>query len=232
MNQKNNEIVIETNKLNKVYEGAIQFQALYDIDLTIKKGDMVAIMGASGSGKSTLMNIIGCLDRSSWGEYFFNGKLISEYTDNELAEIRNAQIGFVFQNFNLLPRYSALKNVELPLLYDSVSTQKRQNLAIGALERVGIGDKLINKPNELSGGQKQRVAIARAIVNSPAIIMADEPTGALDSKTSVEIMDIFQELNKEGITLIIVTHEIEIANYCKRRIKMKDGKIIEDYETN
>jgi len=232
MNQQSNNIVIETRKLNKIYEGDFKFHALYDIDLTIKKGDMLAIMGASGSGKSTLMNIIGCLDRATWGEYLFNEKLISEYTDNELAEIRNTQIGFVFQNFNLLTRYSALKNVELPLLYHSVSSQKRQDLAIEALERVGIGDKLVNKPTELSGGQKQRVAIARAIVNSPAIIMADEPTGALDSKTSVEIMNIFQELNNEGITIIIVTHEIDIANYCKRRMKMKDGRIIEDYEIN
>ena len=194
----------------------------------IQRGEMIAIMGASGSGKSTLMNIIGCLDRLTSGDYWLRGKSISEYNDNELALIRNQEIGFVFQNFNLLPRYSARKNVELPMLYSPVSRAEREQRAISALERVGLGNKLQNRPNEMSGGQKQRVAIARALVNQPAIIMADEPTGALDSKTGIEIMELFQQLNREGLTLIIVTHEAEIASWCQRMIRMQDGRIIED----
>lgn len=221
-------IVIRTDKLNKVYGGAVPYHALYDIDLKINKGEMVAIMGASGSGKSTLMNIIGCLDRPTSGEYFLNNKNIATYSDNDLAEVRNSQIGFVFQNFNLLPRYSAQRNVELPLLYSDISARNRETRSIDALSKVGLADKLRNRPNELSGGQKQRVAIARAIVNEPSIVMADEPTGALDTKSSVDIMKIFQALNKDGITILIVTHEQDIANYCKRKIKVQDGRIIED----
>ncbi|GIW21225.1 MAG: macrolide ABC transporter ATP-binding protein [Candidatus Sericytochromatia bacterium] len=220
--------LIKTEKLNKIYGGSIPYHALHDIDFEVNSGEMIAIMGTSGSGKTTLMNIIGCLDRATSGNYFFKGKKISDYSDNELANIRNKEIGFVFQNFNLLPRYSALKNVELPMLYTSISRKERERKAIIALEKVGLADKLKNRPNELSGGQKQRVAIARAIVNNPSIIMADEPTGALDTKTSQEVMKIFQELNNEGITIIIVTHEPDIANYCKRIVKMKDGRIIDD----
>lgn len=222
------DFVIKTDKLNKVYGGAVPYHALYDIDLKVAKGEMVAIMGASGSGKSTLMNIIGCLDRATSGEYFLNNKNISTYSDNDLAEVRNTQIGFVFQNFNLLPRYSSQRNVELPLLYSDISAKIREARAIEALSKVGLGDKLRNRPNELSGGQKQRVAIARAIVNEPSIVMADEPTGALDTKSSIDIMKIFQALNKDGITILIVTHEPDIANYCKRKIRVQDGRIIED----
>lgn len=222
------EVVIRTRKLNKIYTGAVPFHALHDIDLTIQAGEMIAIMGASGSGKSTLMNIIGCLDRLSSGEYWLRGKPIADYSDNELARIRNREIGFVFQNFHLLPRYTTQKNVELPLLYTAVSPREREQRAIAALHRVGLGSKLSNRPSELSGGQKQRVAIARALVNRPAIIMADEPTGALDSRTSLEIMHLFQQLNREGMTLIIVTHEPDIASFCQRILRMQDGRIVED----
>lgn len=220
--------VIRTENLNKIYGGAVPYHALHDINLEIKRGEMVAIMGTSGSGKSTLMNILGCLDRPTTGEYFLNDKNISEYSDNSLARTRNRELGFVFQNFNLLPRYSSQKNVELPLLYSPISSKEREVYAKNALIRVGLGDRLKNRPNELSGGQKQRVAIARAIVNKPSILMADEPTGALDSKTSIDVMTIFQKLNFEGITIIIVTHEPDIALYCKRILKMQDGLIIED----
>lgn len=220
--------VIQTQKLNKIYQGAFAFHALHDLDLTIQQGEMIAIMGASGSGKSTLMNILGCLDRPSSGEYWLNGRSIAEYSDNQLAVVRNRQIGFVFQNFNLLPRYSSQKNVELPLLYSPVSHREREQRATEALQRVGLGSKLNNRPNELSGGQKQRVAIARAIVNKPTILMADEPTGALDTRTGIEIMTLFQALNREGITLIIVTHEPDVAGYCRRMLKMQDGRLIDD----
>ena len=221
-------VVIKTEKLNKIYGGAISYHALHDIDLSINQGEMVAIMGTSGSGKSTLMNILGCLDRPTTGEYLLNGLKISEYSDNKLAVTRNQEIGFVFQSFNLLPRYSSQKNVELPLLYTLVSAKEREKRAVAALSRVGLADRLKNRPNELSGGQKQRVAIARAIVNKPSILMADEPTGALDSKTSIDILTLFQKLNSEGITIVIVTHEPDIAAYCQRMIRMQDGKIIED----
>lgn len=220
--------VIKTENLNKIYGGSVPYHALHDINIEIKRGEMLAIMGTSGSGKSTLMNILGCLDRPTSGNYLLNGKNISEYSDNALAKTRNKELGFVFQNFNLLPRYSSQKNVELPLLYASISKRERENNSKNALIRVGLGDKLQNRPNELSGGQKQRVAIARAIVNNPSILMADEPTGALDSKTSIDVMNIFQKLNLEGITIIIVTHEPDIAGYCKRIIRMQDGRIIED----
>lgn len=223
------EIVIETRKLNKVYGGAVPYHALHDIDFKIYKGEMVAIMGMSGSGKSTLMNIIGCLDRPTNGEYYLNNKNISEYSDNGLAKVRNVEIGFVFQSFNLLPRYSAQKNVELPMIYSDVSPKDRAKRAIDTLTKVGLAERLKNRPNEMSGGQKQRVAVARAIVNNPSILMADEPTGALDSKTGIEIMDLFQKLNNEGITIIIVTHEPDIAMFCKRMIKMQDGRIIDDH---
>jgi putative ABC transport system ATP-binding protein len=222
------EPVIEVRCLNKIYQGAVSFHALHDLDLKIMPGEMIAIMGSSGSGKSTLMNILGCLDRLTSGEYKLQGRSIAAYNDNELALIRNRFLGFVFQNFNLLPRYSALKNVELPLQYSSVSNREREKRATEALQRVGLGSKLSNRPNELSGGQKQRVAVARALVNRPAIIMADEPTGALDTHTGRDIMRLFQQLNREGITLIIVTHEPEIASYCQRVLRMQDGRLIED----
>ncbi len=222
-------IIIRMERLNKVYGGAVPYHALHDIDLIIRESEMVAIMGTSGSGKSTLMNVMGCLDRPTSGEYFLNEKAISEYSDNELADVRNTQVGFVFQNFNLLPRYSSQKNVELPLLYSPIPVKEREKRAVDALTRVGLADRLKNRPTELSGGQKQRVAIARAVVNYPSIVMADEPTGALDTKTSVDIMRLFQILNREGITLIIVTHELDIAKFCRRMIKMQDGRIIDDH---
>lgn len=220
--------VIETQKVNKIYQGAIAFQALYDIDFKVAEGEMVAIMGSSGSGKSTLMNILGCLDRQSSGAYFLKGQDVSQFSDAALANLRNQELGFVFQSFNLLPRYSALKNVELPLLYSALSRKERQQRAEQALEKVGLADKLSNRPNELSGGQKQRVAIARALVNQPTLLMADEPTGALDTQTGLEIMGLFQSLHREGVTLLMVTHEPEIAAYCERCIRMQDGRIIED----
>lgn len=220
--------IIQTVRLNKIYGGAVPYHALRDVDLAIQPGEMVAIMGASGSGKSTLMNILGCLDRPTTGEYFLKGKHIAEYTDNALAEVRNQEIGFVFQSFNLLPRVSAVQNVELPMIYTALTAKERQQRAIQSLEKVGLGDRLENRPNELSGGQKQRVAIARAIVNQPAILMADEPTGALDTKTGLEIMALFQGLNDAGITLLVVTHEADVAQTCKRMIRMQDGRIVED----
>lgn len=220
--------VIETRLLNKVYAGAVTFHALHDIQLTIHTGEMVAIMGTSGSGKSTLMNILGCLDRQSSGEYLLDGQDVTALKDHELAHIRNQKLGFVFQNFNLLPRYSSLQNVELPLIYGDVPQRQRKQRAAEALTQVGLGDRLRNRPTELSGGQKQRVAIARALVNTPTLIMADEPTGALDTRTSLEIMRLFQALHQQGLTLLIVTHEPEIAQYCTRMIRMQDGRIVED----
>ncbi len=220
--------VIETRQLNKIYQGAIDFHALHDIDLHVERGEMLAIMGTSGSGKSTLMNILGCLDRQSSGRFFLDGHDVALYKDADLAQIRNQKIGFVFQSFNLLPRYSALQNVELPLVYTELSARKRQERAQQALERVGLGDRLKNRPNELSGGQKQRVAIARAVVNQPTILMADEPTGALDTRTGQEIMFLFQELHAQGLTVLMVTHEPEVAQYCQRIIRMQDGRIISD----
>lgn len=220
--------VIRTQRLNKIYEGAVVFHALHDIDFTVQQGEMVAIMGTSGSGKSTLMNILGCLDRQSSGSYALDGQDVSKLKDDELAHIRNQKLGFVFQNFNLLPRYSALQNVELPLIYADLSSRKRKKRATEALQQVGLGERTRNRPPELSGGQKQRVAIARALVNQPTLIMADEPTGALDTHTSVDIMRLFQNLHREGLTLLIVTHEPEVAAYCTRIIRMQDGRIIED----
>ena len=202
--------------------------ALNDVSVSINEGEFVSIMGSSGSGKSTLMNIIGCLDVPSSGDYFFRDNNICSLTSNNLAELRNMDIGFVFQNFNLLPRLNALENVVLPLLYSGKNLKERNKLALEALEGVGLNDRIRHKPNQLSGGQQQRVSIARAIAGSPKLILADEPTGSLDSKTSLEIMKILNNLNSKGITIVLVTHEDDIANYGSRIIKMKDGKIIED----
>jgi putative ABC transport system ATP-binding protein len=202
--------------------------ALNNVDVAIKEGEFVSIMGSSGSGKSTLMNIIGCLDVPSNGDYFFRENNISKFSSNKLAELRNKDIGFIFQNFNLLPRLNALENVILPLLYSGKSSKERTKLALEALENVGLKDRTHHRPNQLSGGQQQRVSIARAIAGTPKLILADEPTGALDSNTSLEIMKILNDLNKSGITIVLVTHEDDIAKYGSRIIRMKDGKIIED----
>ena len=216
--------IIEVRELVKDYVMGDQVvHALRQVTVTIEQGDFVGIMGPSGSGKSTFMNVIGCLDRPSGGEYFLNGEAVAQMGDNELAEVRNRYLGFVFQNFNLLPRTSALKNVELPLMYAGV--KNRAQRAKKALDVVGLSQRMDHKPRELSGGQQQRVAIARAIVNDPMLILADEPTGNLDSRTSEEIMAVFQDLNKEGKTVVIVTHEEEIAQHCKRIIRFKDGRI-------
>ena len=221
--------MIEIMALNKIYlNGSISVQALKDVNLVINKGEFVGIMGPSGSGKSTFMNIIGCLDRASSGVYILDDKKIADMVDNDLAKVRNEKIGFVFQSFNLLPRMSALKNVELPMIYAKVAAKERKERGMEALEIVGLADRMHHNPNELSGGQKQRVAIARALVNNPAIILADEPTGNLDSKSGHEIMDIFKRLNKEGATIILVTHEMEIANQTNRIISFRDGEVIDD----
>jgi len=222
-------LVIKTGELAKVYEmGSEQVQALRGVDLEINKGEYVAIMGPSGSGKSTLMNLIGCLDSPSSGKYWLAGRLVSELDDDELAYIRNKEIGFVFQTFNLLPRASALHNVELPLIYNGTPAEERLEKAKQALSRVDLTDRMHHKPNELSGGQRQRVAIARALVNSPSIVLADEPTGNLDSKTGEEIMALFANLHKEGNTIILVTHENDIAQHAHRIIYIRDGKIASD----
>ncbi|MEH6956432.1 ABC transporter ATP-binding protein [Neobacillus drentensis] len=203
---------------------------LNGIDLKIHEGEFAAIMGPSGSGKSTLMNIIGCLDKPTEGEYYLGGENVSHYNDKELARVRNQSIGFVFQQFHLLPRLSALKNVELPMIYAGISKKERQARAEEALIKVGLIDRMNHLPNALSGGQKQRVAIARAIVNTPKLILADEPTGALDSKTSKDIMEQFKELNEEGVTIIVVTHESEVAEYANRSIMVRDGRILSPSE--
>ena len=222
--------MIEIENLSKVYDSdTLSVTALQEVSFKIKKGEFVAIMGPSGSGKSTLMNLLGCLDLPTNGTYKLVDLKISQLKANQLAEVRNRKIGFVFQSFNLLPRATALENTELPLLYGRVSNSN--NIAMQALERVGLKHRAHHKPTELSGGEKQRVAIARALVNQPAIILADEPTGNLDSVTGQEIMSLFCDLNKEGVTLIIVTHEDEIAKQAKRVIHMKDGKIIQDQIT-
>jgi len=219
--------LIEVAKLTKTYQmGRQQVPALAGVDFRIEKGEFVAIMGPSGSGKSTLMNLLGCLDHPSSGVYRLENLNIQDMNANQLADVRNQRIGFVFQSFNLLPRASALENIELPLLYGRVP--KPKEIALKALERVGLAHRAKHNPTELSGGERQRVAIARALVNRPAIILADEPTGNLDSATGKEIMDLFQELNQEEVTLILVTHEQEVAQKTKRIIQMKDGKIIED----
>ena len=224
------ENVIELMKVSKVYDmGAeVQVQALKDINLTIMRGEYVAIMGPSGSGKTTLMNIIGCLDTPTGGKYLFDGVDVSDMDDNELAKIRNQGIGFVFQTFNLIPRSDALHNVELPLIYSGVTASDRKDRAKKTLEMVGLADRIHHKPNELSGGQRQRVAIARALINNPSIMLADEPTGNLDSKTGDEIMLFFEELHKKGNTIILVTHEEYIAEHSRRIIRIKDGMIESD----
>lgn len=225
------EKIIQTVNMAKIYKvGEIDVPALRSVNLSVDKGEFVAIMGASGSGKSTLMNLLGCLDVPTAGEYFLDGTDTSKLTKNEYADIRNQKIGFVFQGFNLLPRTTALENVELPLMYDRLEKNKNQKeLAIEALNKVGLTDRAHHEPNQLSGGQQQRVAIARALVNQPTIILADEPTGNLDSKTSIEIFCLFQKLNEEGITIVMVTHERDFAAFAKRIIEMRDGKIIKDF---
>ena len=219
--------VISLKNINKQYIlPAMILNTLIDINLEIFEGEFTAIMGPSGSGKSTLMNILGCLDRPTSGEYYLYERNVANLADDELAEVRNKRIGFVFQSFNLLPRMSALENVALPLVYSKVANKERIERATSMLEKVGLHDRMQHKPNELSGGQRQRVAIARALINNPAIIMADEPTGNLDSKSSEDIMDIFAQLNEQGKTIIVVTHELEIAMKTKRMITVRDGRIV------
>jgi putative ABC transport system ATP-binding protein len=223
--------IIETKQITKTfYMGDIAVHALRGIDLSVEAGEMVAIMGSSGSGKSTLMNLLGCLDQSTSGEYFLDGINVNSLKKDEYAEIRNHKIGFVFQGFNLLPRTSALENVELPLFYDRNHRIKNpKRAAIEALERVNLADRMDHEPNQLSGGEQQRVAIARALVNQPAIILADEPTGNLDSRTSLDVMSVFQELNDQGITVVMVTHERELTLYARRVLEMRDGLLRRDY---
>lgn len=222
--------IIKIVNLSKTYKiGEMEVPALKSIDLTINEGEFVAIMGASGSGKSTLMNLIGCLDELTSGDYFLDGVNTNSLSKNEYAKIRNQKIGFVFQGFNLLARTNALENVELPLMYDRYQRIKDPaKKAIEVLERVGLGDRIHHEPNQLSGGQQQRVAIARALVNEPSLILADEPTGNLDSKISIEVFSLFQKLNDEGITIVLVTHERDFAKFAKRIVELKDGKIIKD----
>ena len=221
--------LIETNDLWKTYQmGSEEIHALRGVSIQIEKGEYVAIMGPSGSGKSTLMNLIGCLDTPSKGSYLLNGKQVSQMNDDELARIRNEEIGFVFQTFNLLPRATALHNVELPLVYGGVSGKDRNDRARAALEKVELLDRQTHRPNQLSGGQRQRVAIARALVNNPSILLADEPTGNLDSKTGVEIMGVFEKLHAAGNTVVLVTHEADIAAYAHRVIHIRDGQVEKD----
>lgn len=222
-------IIIETHDISKVYRmGSETIHALKSVTININKGEYVAFMGPSGSGKSTLMNIIGCLDTPTAGTYILNGNDVSNMTDNELAEVRNKEIGFVFQTFNLLPRQSSLDNVALPLIYAGYNKSQRDEKAQMALESVGLGNRGKHKPNELSGGQRQRVAIARALINNPSIILADEPTGNLDSKTSYEIMELFESLHSKGNTIIMVTHEEDIARYAHRIVRLRDGLVESD----
>jgi putative ABC transport system ATP-binding protein len=224
--------VIVIRNLSREYDmGGEIVRALRGVDVTIRRNEFVAVMGPSGSGKSTLMNMIGCLDTPSGGEYWLNGFRVSELKDDELARIRNREIGFVFQTFNLLPRADALHNVELPLIYAGVGSKERKNRAAEALERVQLADRMDHKPNELSGGQRQRVAIARALVNRPSILLADEPTGNLDSSTSSEIMALFEELHDQNQTIVLVTHEHDIAVHAQRQIHLLDGKVSQDFAT-
>jgi putative ABC transport system ATP-binding protein len=222
--------VIEAAGLRRVYRtGKTEVPALRGVDLTVERGEMIAIMGASGSGKSTLMNILGCLDRPTTGSYLLDGVRVEHLDKNQLADIRNTKIGFVFQGFNLLARTTALENVELPLLYDRTGRRlDTKAMARGALVRVGLGERMDHEPSELSGGQQQRVAIARALVTRPAMVLADEPTGNLDSRTSIEVMSVFQALNDEGVTVILVTHEHDVARYARRIVELRDGRIIRD----
>jgi putative ABC transport system ATP-binding protein len=225
------ETIIKLNQVSRYYQlGSERVNALKLISLEIQRNDYVALMGPSGSGKSTLMNILGCLDTPSSGQYLLNGKDVSNMEDDELAEIRNKEIGFVFQTFNLLPRYSALENVALPLIYAGYGKDERMKRAEGVLAQVQLTDRMMHKPNELSGGQRQRVAIARALVNNPSIILADEPTGNLDSKTSLEIMALLEEIYKKGNTIILVTHEEDIAMHARRIIRLKDGMVESDVQ--
>ena len=222
-------MLIEIRNLIKNYVmGDVEVPALIDINLQIQKNEYLAIMGPSGSGKSTLMNILGCLDTPTTGQYLFNKIDVSSLTDDELSTMRNKEIGFIFQNFNLLPRLNSLQNVELPMIYAGIKSEERRERALIALERVGLSERMLHKSSEMSGGQRQRVAIARALVSRPGILLADEPTGALDSKTGEEIMLLFKELHNEGNTIILITHEQEIANHANRTIFIKDGKIHSD----
>jgi putative ABC transport system ATP-binding protein len=224
--------VIVTRNLQRNYDmGGEVVHALRGVDLVIRKNEFVAIMGPSGSGKSTLMNLIGCLDSPTGGEYWLNGHRVSELGDDELARIRNKEIGFVFQTFNLLPRASALHNVELPLVYAGLGGRERRELAAESLTRVGLADRMQHRPNELSGGQRQRVAIARALVNRPSILLADEPTGNLDSATSEEILGLFEALYEDGQTIVLVTHEADIAAHARRQVHLKDGRLEQDFAT-
>jgi len=225
--------IIELSKIARKYKiGTEEIHALSSISLEINKNEYVALMGPSGSGKSTLMNILGCLDTPSSGDYILNGTSVAKMHDNSLAEVRNKEIGFVFQSFNLLPRSTALDNVMLPLIYAGFTKADRLARAKEVLEQVGLGSRMTHKPNELSGGQRQRVAIARALVNKPAIILADEPTGNLDSKTSIEIMGLFEDIHKKGNTIILVTHEEDIAQHAHRIVRLKDGLVERDYQND
>ncbi len=221
--------MIQLNNITKTYRmGEVDICALCGVTLRVEKGELIAIMGPSGSGKSTLMNILGCLDRPTSGAYGFEGREISSLTDDDLASVRNSKIGFVFQSFNLLPRFAALKNVEMPLIYSGVPSRLRKERAAAVLERVGLGDRMLHNPSELSGGQQQRVAIARALVNNPSLLLADEPTGNLDSRSGAEILNIIVDLNRQGMTILIVTHDRDIAARCKRVINLKDGQVVGD----
>ena len=222
-------MIIQIDNLFKVYRnGSLEVTALRDVSFGVEVSEFVSIMGQSGSGKSTLMNILGCLDSLTSGKYHLDGEDVSKIKGKKLSVIRNRKIGFVFQAYNLLPRLNALQNVELPMIYAGVSSKKRRKAALDALERVGLAERVHHKPSELSGGQKQRVAIARALVNEPAILLADEPTGNLDSRSGEEIMGIFQRLNREGVTIVMVTHEPDIAEHTKRIVAFKDGRIVKD----